>query len=1091
MAPRLGITLLIALFNLIPSIASVQRCMTFDEPKNGYVVCDSLFRLFCSPVCHPGYRFVTKPAVVYMCGPVTGEWFTYPVGSGVPWPDCIPDDGFHHLYEYIEKAQKAFEYKENIEKEAEALRKQQLENRHSLISSNAQYHPQGLETYPSINEYKKNSRMVFKALLSKASKDLDNYIQGKTKTIHNLPQSTKELFKSKGQTQSSKRQDLNSNAEPVIIEFPSEPQLEELQKQLQQEGNGAQSISNLVQKQQLKYMRMQNPNIQNRPMTTLPGKGQPGGAVPGRLAAQMQNMPHALGNRLMQGARVMPGQVQTKPSAMVMSPLYNVGNVQGLPAKQLALALANHYRQNSFFQNGRLLPLMFQQKLDAIRLAKRPIKGRPLGAGVTYPLQRVPVQIKGPSYQNSAVKEKEVNGFIVKELARDKAFMKQLQLWNNTENQKEKAEQQKEQQHTIQPPTPQMQEQSEVNQNILPQKPQHSPTQQQQQEQQQQIMQKQQKQGKLQEQLGQHLTQGPLQQQQQQLPRQQKQQQPLQQQQSAPETRPPQQPQQQREHYLQNQSLNVTNTQMPVQQGSSENTQVSQTGDFQAQIETVEPIRNNTQNNSEQAENNNNKQPQSNVQTNVDASLGLQVQQVVVPLSSLVNTGSQMMNNQTSSEQVNSQVNPQAAGDTKQPQENTRGNSNTQINSPYPSVNMTTEGSQYAPGQSNSTYLTESAGNTTSYSNGYQSSAYPLINQTDNMNNTEMNKMINPDNSSSWNSSIDGSSQQKMNARELYMAWLKKEHENGDKPMSAEESYKQQYLQWLARQEEVKEAYRKWLDDFMKSAREKEIAENSRYASTQAATSAPYASPPPSPYQQITSPQVMQSTLSPPDSQYNQPSVSTQGSLDNQPRAQGSLDNQPNAQRQDNQPNAQGSQDDTQSSGSQDSTARDLYIAWLAKHKMPIPDYALEPDNTEQNTALNRPSRDSQSHVKNSTKSSASSQYPETISQAIGLKNNESIKQANNIKNVLTKEDFLVNETSAVLSENFPGSESNKSIGNAFTKKGSTRDIPKTFSLNIPKNDGIASNAIQKEKLFYFPIKNKETFISYLLTKHTNDKSKY
>jgi hypothetical protein len=29
-----------------------------------------------------------------MCGPVTGDWFTYPVGSGLPWPDCIPDDRY-------------------------------------------------------------------------------------------------------------------------------------------------------------------------------------------------------------------------------------------------------------------------------------------------------------------------------------------------------------------------------------------------------------------------------------------------------------------------------------------------------------------------------------------------------------------------------------------------------------------------------------------------------------------------------------------------------------------------------------------------------------------------------------------------------------------------------------------------------------------------------------------------------------------------------------------------------------------------------------------------------------------------------------
>lgn len=73
------------------------RCKSFEQPKNGYLTCDSLFHLFCSPECHPGFRFASKPAVVYMCGPVTGEWFTYPVGHMLPWPDCVPNNRYVEL----------------------------------------------------------------------------------------------------------------------------------------------------------------------------------------------------------------------------------------------------------------------------------------------------------------------------------------------------------------------------------------------------------------------------------------------------------------------------------------------------------------------------------------------------------------------------------------------------------------------------------------------------------------------------------------------------------------------------------------------------------------------------------------------------------------------------------------------------------------------------------------------------------------------------------------------------------------------------------------------------------------------------------
>ena len=68
---------------------SVEKCERYPDPKNGHVVCDSLFHLFCAPECDEGFTFEFKPAVVYMCGPLTGEWFTYPEGEKIPWPDCV------------------------------------------------------------------------------------------------------------------------------------------------------------------------------------------------------------------------------------------------------------------------------------------------------------------------------------------------------------------------------------------------------------------------------------------------------------------------------------------------------------------------------------------------------------------------------------------------------------------------------------------------------------------------------------------------------------------------------------------------------------------------------------------------------------------------------------------------------------------------------------------------------------------------------------------------------------------------------------------------------------------------------------------
>ena len=73
-------------FNLF--LDSVERCKRYPNPTHGRVVCDSLFRLFCAPECDDGFVFESKPAVVYMCGPLTGEWFTYPEGQTIPWPNC-------------------------------------------------------------------------------------------------------------------------------------------------------------------------------------------------------------------------------------------------------------------------------------------------------------------------------------------------------------------------------------------------------------------------------------------------------------------------------------------------------------------------------------------------------------------------------------------------------------------------------------------------------------------------------------------------------------------------------------------------------------------------------------------------------------------------------------------------------------------------------------------------------------------------------------------------------------------------------------------------------------------------------------------
>ena len=87
------IVILTSLRSELVTLACLQKCKRYEKPRNGFVVCDSLFHLFCSVECNKGFIFTTKPALVYMCGPTSKKWFTYPHGSTMPWPDCVPDDG--------------------------------------------------------------------------------------------------------------------------------------------------------------------------------------------------------------------------------------------------------------------------------------------------------------------------------------------------------------------------------------------------------------------------------------------------------------------------------------------------------------------------------------------------------------------------------------------------------------------------------------------------------------------------------------------------------------------------------------------------------------------------------------------------------------------------------------------------------------------------------------------------------------------------------------------------------------------------------------------------------------------------------------
>lgn len=67
----------------------VEKCEWYLDFKNGYVVCDSLFYLFCVLECDEGFIFEFKFVVVYMCGFLMGEWFIYFEGEKIFWFDCV------------------------------------------------------------------------------------------------------------------------------------------------------------------------------------------------------------------------------------------------------------------------------------------------------------------------------------------------------------------------------------------------------------------------------------------------------------------------------------------------------------------------------------------------------------------------------------------------------------------------------------------------------------------------------------------------------------------------------------------------------------------------------------------------------------------------------------------------------------------------------------------------------------------------------------------------------------------------------------------------------------------------------------------
>ena len=82
----------VAAYESFPS-GAIQRCPHHSQPKNGRILCDSLFSLFCAPQCAPDHVFAFPPAVVYVCNAVTGSWYTYPAGHALPWPDCVKKTG--------------------------------------------------------------------------------------------------------------------------------------------------------------------------------------------------------------------------------------------------------------------------------------------------------------------------------------------------------------------------------------------------------------------------------------------------------------------------------------------------------------------------------------------------------------------------------------------------------------------------------------------------------------------------------------------------------------------------------------------------------------------------------------------------------------------------------------------------------------------------------------------------------------------------------------------------------------------------------------------------------------------------------------
>ncbi|KAK3728604.1 hypothetical protein QZH41_011686, partial [Actinostola sp. cb2023] len=77
-------------------------------------------------------------------------------GKGIPTTPYIntdPEERFHHLFDYIEKAQRAYQYREAIEKETQALQKQNIYHG----NNNNYYLPNGMQAQASMPPVQTNS----------------------------------------------------------------------------------------------------------------------------------------------------------------------------------------------------------------------------------------------------------------------------------------------------------------------------------------------------------------------------------------------------------------------------------------------------------------------------------------------------------------------------------------------------------------------------------------------------------------------------------------------------------------------------------------------------------------------------------------------------------------------------------------------------------------------------------------------------------------------------------------------------------------------------------------------------------------------